>query len=197
MKNQIQRMLRAMSWADRESLKASCECPEAQAEALPLLAHVAAAEHVWLARLTNQAAAQPVWPQLTVAECERLVDENAAAYGSFLKGLGGHEFGVAIRYRNTKGEEFATSVIDILTHVVIHGAYHRGQIAKVLGRNGVKSVNTDFITFARSVEPLWRLTPHEPARTLDSTRMFPNEVHKRQSLATIHFVRKNGRYLAD
>jgi uncharacterized damage-inducible protein DinB len=44
-------------------------------------------------------------------------------------------------------------VIDILTHVVVHGAYHRGQIAKLLGRAGVAAVNTDYITFARVVEP--------------------------------------------
>jgi hypothetical protein len=29
----------------------------------------------------------------------------------------------------------------------------RGQIAKAFGRAGVPAVNTDFITFARSVEP--------------------------------------------
>jgi uncharacterized damage-inducible protein DinB len=153
MKKHIERMLRAMSWADRQSLKALRECPGAQAEALPLLAHVLAAEHVWLARLKNQEAAHPVWPQLTVAECEGIADDNAAAFTSYVGGLGESDLAAAIRYRNTKGDEFATSALDILTHVVIHGAYHRGQIAKVLGRNGVQAVSTDYIVFARSVEP--------------------------------------------
>lgn len=68
-------------------------------------------------------------------------------------GLSEADLGAVVRYRNTKGEEFATPVIDILTHVVVHGAYHRGQIAKALGRAGTRAVNTDYITFARSVEP--------------------------------------------
>ena len=38
-----------------------------------------------------------------------------------------------VEYRNTKNEEFATPLVNILTHVVIHGAYHRGQIARVIG----------------------------------------------------------------
>jgi hypothetical protein len=31
---------------------------------------------------------------------------------------------------STEGQEFVTPVIDILTHGVVHGAYHRGQIAR-------------------------------------------------------------------
>ena len=58
-----------------------------------------------------------------------------------------------MRYRNTKGDEYANSVLDILTHVVIHGAYHRGQIARIIGRAGGQSPNTDYIAFIRSVEP--------------------------------------------
>jgi uncharacterized damage-inducible protein DinB len=129
-------------------------CSEAQAEALPLFAHLLAAEHVWLARLRTREATVPVWPQLTLTECERLADENAAGYATFVGSRGENDLASLIRYRNTKGEEFTTSAIDILTHVVIHGAYHRGQIAKTLGRCGVQAVNTDYITFSRVVEPV-------------------------------------------
>jgi uncharacterized damage-inducible protein DinB len=152
-KAHIERMLRAMAWADRQVLAALRDCPAALAEALPLFAHVVAAEHIWLARLRRQEARQPVWPGLTRGECEGLASENAGGYAALLGALRDADLGMAIRYRNTKGEEFATSVLDILTHVVIHGAYHRGQIAKALGRAGVPAVNTDFITFVRSVEP--------------------------------------------
>ena len=41
-----------------------------------------------------------------------------------------------IDYRNQKGDEFSTAVIDIFTQVIIHGGYHRGQIAKIIGRTG-------------------------------------------------------------
>jgi uncharacterized damage-inducible protein DinB len=153
MKSHIERMVRAMAWADREVVAALRDCPAAQGEALPLLAHAVAAEHVWLTRLQGREARHAVWPRLTLPECEGLAAENAAGYAALLGGLSEADLGTAVRYRNTKGEEFATSVLDILTHVVIHGAYHRGQIAKALGRAGVQAVNTDYITYARSVEP--------------------------------------------
>jgi uncharacterized damage-inducible protein DinB len=146
-------MVRAMAWADRQVLAALRDCPAAQGDALPLFSHLVATEHIWLARLQRQEARHPVWPALTLQECEALAGENVAGYTALLGGLSETDLPVAVRYRNTRGEEFATSVLDILTHVVIHGAYHRGQIAKALGRAGVPAVNTDYITFARSVEP--------------------------------------------
>src|SRR5262245_28028228 len=146
-------MFRSMSWADREALAALNDCPAAQAEALPLLAHLLAAEHIWLARLEQRAARLAVWPPLTAAECEQLAAENEAGYRGFLAQTDSSPLGAPVRYRNTKRQEFATPVLDILAHVVIHGAYHRGQIAKCLGRSGGVVVNTDFITFARDVEP--------------------------------------------
>ena len=153
MKAHVERMLHSMAWADQQVLAALRACPAAQAEALPLLAHLLAAEHIWLSRLTHREASHPVWPQLTLAECANLAQENAAGYLALVGRLSASDLGAVLRYRNTKGEEFVTPVIDILTHVVIHGAYHRGQIAKALGRAGTPAVNTDYITFARSVAP--------------------------------------------
>jgi uncharacterized damage-inducible protein DinB len=153
MKSHIERMLRAMTWADRQSLEALRGCPTAHAEALPLFAHTLAAEHVWIARLRKSEPTIAVWPTLSIEDCDRIAAQNAAEYASFVGGLGEDGLAKTITYRNTKGDEFANTVIDILTHVVIHGAYHRGQIAKVLGRNGVSAVTTDYIIFARTIEP--------------------------------------------
>ena len=85
-----------------------------------------------MSRLRNQPAVLAVWPTLTVIECEELIDENAAGYESFVSGLDDNDFSAVVRYRNSQGDEFANTVIDILTQVVVHGAYHRGQIAKAL-----------------------------------------------------------------
>jgi uncharacterized damage-inducible protein DinB len=147
-------MVRSMAWADRLSLVALRRTPAAQAEALPLLAHLLAAEHVWLARLEQREARHAVWPTLSADECEILAAENEAGYRAFLARTSDNHLGTTIHYRNTKGQEFTTSVLDILTHAVIHGAYHRGQIAKAIGRSGGAPVNTDFITFVREDEPI-------------------------------------------
>jgi uncharacterized damage-inducible protein DinB len=153
MKTHITRMIRAMAWADQQMIAAIEESPGAPSDALKLLAHLLAAEHVWLARLRQQEPTHPVWPQLDMAACKSLAVDNALGYSDVVAGLSDEGLAAPIRYRNFKGDEFVNSAIDILTQVVTHGAYHRGQIAKALGGAGVPAVSTDFITYVRSVEP--------------------------------------------
>jgi uncharacterized damage-inducible protein DinB len=54
-----------------------------------------------------------------------------------------------ISYKNSTGKEFKKSIRDILTHVALHGQYHRGQINLLLRIDGMEPINTDFITFRR------------------------------------------------
>lgn len=50
-----------------------------------------------------------------------------------------------ISYRNSKGEAFANLIVDVLTHVILHSAYHRGQIASHMRDTGQTPAYTDFI----------------------------------------------------
>jgi uncharacterized damage-inducible protein DinB len=148
----LERMFRYVAWADQRSLGAVRATPAAHEDALPLMAHVLAAEHVWLSRLHGREPRASVWPQLSIDECDALAKENEAGYQSFLAQLGDEQLSELVHYHNMQGQEFATPVLDILTQVITHGPYHRGQIAKIIGRAGGTSVNTDFITFAREAE---------------------------------------------
>jgi uncharacterized damage-inducible protein DinB len=151
MKSHIVRMLRAMAWADQESLAALRDHPSSHPDALPLLAHVLGAEELWLARLESRQPACIGWPTLTIADCETLAAQNARGYQSYIEKLTDSGLTSQLGYRSAKGEEFTNSVLDILTHVVIHGAYHRGQIARIIGRAGGQTPNTDFIGYVRSL----------------------------------------------
>lgn len=122
-------------------------------EALRLLAHVLAAQRVWLLRLRGEDATIAVWPELGVEECRALMEENASAYAGLLSGLTPEGLERAVAYRNSRGEPFSTGVADVLLHVFAHGSYHRGQVALVLRRSGVDPVNTDYITFVREAPP--------------------------------------------
>ena len=54
-------------------------------------------------------------------------------------------FDEKIDYRNSKGEPFSSRVEDIITHVLIHSAYHRGQAALEMRAAGLQPAYTDFI----------------------------------------------------
>lgn len=153
MKAHLQRLFRYVAWADKRSFAALQNAPATHSEGLPLLSHVLAAEHVWLSRLLKREPRLPVWPTLTLEECEKLAAENENGYRDFFSRSTDEPFGTLVHYKNTKGQEFSTPAIDILMQVSTHGAYHRGQISRIIRQSGGAAVNTDFITFAREVEP--------------------------------------------
>lgn len=149
MKPYLERMFRFVFWADRRILAALREAPAAKTEAMPLQAHILAAEHVWLSRLQNREPRHVVWPMLSADECDQLLVENEAGYLAFFANFTDEQLTELRQYRNAAGQEFATPVIDILLQVSTHGGYHRGQIAKIIARYGSTPPGTDFIVFAR------------------------------------------------
>lgn len=148
----LRRLFDHVAWADERALAALAAAPEAsRAEPLRLLGHVLAAERVWLLRLRGEdAAAQPIWPALGLSECAALAAANAEAFTRYLAGLTDEAAAAEVSYANSRGASFRSRVADVLTHVALHGAYHRGQVAASLRAAGAEPVNTDFITFARA-----------------------------------------------
>ncbi len=149
----LARMFRYVAWADRRMLEALHAATAAHAEATPLMAHILAAESLWLSRLEQRDARHLVWPTLSLSECDALWAENEDGYRDYIAALNEDQLTTTVRYRNSQGQEFIAPILDILTQVITHGPYHRGQIAKIIGRSGSSAASTDFITYAREVEP--------------------------------------------
>jgi len=140
---QLERMFAYDDWANRE------EVPRARrsAPALRLLNHIIGAQWLWLARLRGEKAKMAVWPELDADAAASELDALRDAWREVLERASRSS---TIEYRNSKGEPWASSVDDILTHVIMHGAYHRGQIATVVRQGGETPAYTDFIHAARS-----------------------------------------------
>jgi uncharacterized damage-inducible protein DinB len=148
-KDYFDRLFRHGAWANQRALASLWDCPAAQVEGTPIMAHLLAAEHVWLSRLQRRDPALAVWPSLTLGECETLAAENGSGWTSYIGGLAAEGLRAEFEYRTSRGELFRNSVVDVLTQVVTHGGYHRGQIAKAVGRAGGVAAATDFILFVR------------------------------------------------
>jgi uncharacterized damage-inducible protein DinB len=150
---QVQEFIRLFAynhWANIEVLKSLKATETAPYKALALLAHVIAAEQLWLDRLQNGDAKIAVWPELTVGQCETQLGELNSTWTDYLDGLKQNSLTDTVSYTNTKGEFFTDTVSDVLMHVVMHGAYHRGQIALSLRQSGHTPPYTDFIHAVRS-----------------------------------------------
>ena len=137
-----------MRWAN-EQLGAALAGDPAPPDALRLFAHVVATEHLWHARIRGAPPRLAVWPVLSAAEAVAQASENVDAYGELLAGEDDASLERVISYRNSAGNDFRNTVAEIVTHVAMHGSYHRGQIAREMRRAGREPVYTDYIGYAR------------------------------------------------
>lgn len=137
-------------WANARILTALAASPSPHQKAQRLLAHLLLSERIWLLRLKGEDTSTiDKSAQLSLADCEELAAENQQAFTDLLNSLGEADLHSLVKYKNFKGTEFHTPIREILMHISLHGTYHRGQIAIVMGEQGDTPVDTDFITFCR------------------------------------------------
>lgn len=135
-------------WWAHEQLIAELQRMPPDAETLRLLAHVIATEHLWLSRIDSVQPRVAVWPALTLHEIVALETENRGRIRELVRQPDDSR-DQRVHYRNTAGNAFDNTVGEILTHVAMHGHYHRGQIARVMRTAGREPVYTDYIGFVR------------------------------------------------
>jgi uncharacterized damage-inducible protein DinB len=127
---------------------------------LEYYAHVLGAEHIWLARIARRPPEHAVWPALTLDECEALAERNRAECGALVAGMQPGDGDREIPYRNSAGDFFVSRLEDILLHVALHGAYHRGQVSLLVRQSGGVPAPTDYIAFVRGAPAATRADAH-------------------------------------
>jgi uncharacterized damage-inducible protein DinB len=147
------RMFAYDDWANRECLAAMRAARSVSPDMVGRMAHILSAQKLWLERILNQSQSMPVWPASTIEDCTALASEMSAAWRNYLTRLA-NQFAPGspedkIEYRNSKGQPWSSRVEDVLTHVLFHSAYHRGQIALQMRASGLEPAYTDFIHAVR------------------------------------------------
>lgn len=145
----LRRLFAYDDWANRETLAALQALASPPPRALGWLDHVLAAEVLWLSRLRGEPSPLAVWPELAFEQRARHLDELRDAWAALLDGLRPEGLAREIAYTNSQGEPWTSRVEDVLTHVVTHSAYHRGQIASALRAAGHEPPYTDLAHGAR------------------------------------------------
>ncbi|MGH9399361.1 MAG: DinB family protein [Thermoanaerobaculia bacterium] len=136
-------------WANRETLASLERAGQPPPRALALLAHLVGTEHLWHARLQGEKSRLAVWPDLALAACREEIAKLEGIWRGALGELTPDGLGRKVSYVNSKGESWESGVEDILMHVVFHGSYHRGQIAKLMREGGFEPAYTDYIHAVR------------------------------------------------
>ena len=146
--DQFRRQLTYNDWANRKTL-AAMEEQKADERSLALMAHLLSAERLWMERMQEEPPSSPVWPKADLDQCQKQAVEIGQLWREYLGGLGEDDLRRTASYKNSKGESFSSSIGEILTHVILHSAYHRGQIASHMRETGLVPAYTDFIHAVR------------------------------------------------
>ncbi len=136
-------------WANHEALRSLRSMSAPPARAVKLMAHIVNAEWLWMSRLKQEGHKVAVWPDYGLEEAEQQLPVLRSAWEKFLDTRTSGDLQRPAEYVNTKGERYRNTVQDILMHVVMHGTYHRGQIAAQVREAGGEPAYTDFIQAVR------------------------------------------------
>jgi len=129
------------------------------ARAVQLLAHVLAAQQIWLNRCMGMLPAQvKLWDDLNgdTVNLAAMITDNTNAWINYLNTLNDADFEKTINYKNTKGDAFAEQLGLIINHVINHGTHHRAQIGQQVKVDSESLPNTDFIFYLREKQH-WHL----------------------------------------
>lgn len=149
-----------VAWADtraRDAILTHADDSPARAQATRLYARLAAAEHV-CTRLEARAPVHGIWPDLSLDAAASLAIESGAGLRSIAM-RGTDELELEVEYRNSASHAFRNRVADVVTHVALHGSYHRGQIALMARHGDGTPAVTDYTAFVRGA-PLLRKGRH-------------------------------------
>src|SRR3989442_1321461 len=126
----LKRLFDYDDWANREEVRHLRALAKPPAKAIKILAHIIGTEWLFLGRLRHELKPAVVWPDLTLDQCEEQIER---LHGQWPREFGRND---AVEYVNSKGERWSSRADDILMHVIIHGGYHRGQIATLVRQSG-------------------------------------------------------------
>lgn len=145
----LQQLFTYDHWANAEAIRSLGAASRAPERAVKIMAHVLGAEWLWLARLRNEPSAVAVWPEWDMDEMRKSLESIKGEWSCYFAGLAEDKLSLDVAYLNTQGEKWANTVQDILMHVPMHSAYHRGQVASLLRESGNEPAYTDFIHCVR------------------------------------------------
>jgi uncharacterized damage-inducible protein DinB len=138
-----------LHWANQRILE-TLQNSEENKQANNLFSHILHAENVWYTRLKGADSSHiPIWEEVSLELCAEMVNQNHHNYTEFLSTLSNTNLNKLVSYKNSKRKEFHNTIREILTHVALHGQYHRGQINQLLRAADLEPINVDFITFKR------------------------------------------------
>ena len=145
MKEHYLELLGYENWAMQKIIPVLSESRDA--DALKLFSHILFAREIWFNRISGQNNPYD-FDGKSLEECVNAYQKNQTEWIKFIESV--EDFEIDVNYQTTEGKPFSDKLKNILTHVVNHSTYHRGQITNTL-KEKIKLPSTDFIFYLREI----------------------------------------------
>ena len=146
----FERLLAHDHWANGQVLSSLEALGEPPASLLTTFGHLLGAEACWLHRMTVGTDPPLDWESAGAAALRQVwVSDLPARWSAFLGDPKLSDPARTFTYRNWKDETWSCRVGDVLFHVLLHSAHHRGQVAAAVRAAGGEPGVTDFLHAAR------------------------------------------------
>lgn len=137
-------------WANERYLKFIEENQIANERVSRICGHVLVAQVLWIKRIIPvEMDDYSLWENYSLIEMNKMSETCYSVWKNFLEEYPDNAFSEIISYTNTQGLAFKTPVNEIISHVLYHGAYHRGQLAILIRDLGFTPPYTDYVAFLR------------------------------------------------
>ncbi len=139
-------------WSNEYIIKFITDMHDPPEKTLSIVSHIINAQILWLSRLKNISSEIKVWQLYKKNELIEMYSGTRLDFDFYLKTLEENHLSNTVVYVNSKGDKFESTVSDILTHLTLHSAYHRGQLVILMKPHISVLPSTDYIHYVRSVK---------------------------------------------
>lgn len=136
-------------WTNVRLIQAMQTTTDIPQRAKDLFNHLLATTRVWKSRMVGEMQNVEVWQEFKEEDWPQLLDQNYHLMKSFLEGLEEADLYRKVRYYNTKGISYETVISAIFTHLIVHSAYHQGQIVSLVKPFLISPPDLMYITYTR------------------------------------------------
>lgn len=149
MKNYLIHLLNYELWANQRVIQALETIDNPPTRAVAVMGHILAAQQVWFGRVIHETTFVSIWEDTPVSWMEETAQRQHRKIVNYITGLAEPELLQSFEYVNSKGESYQNTLLDILTHMSHHAAYHRGQVVQLIRPLLAEAPVTDFIVWVR------------------------------------------------
>ena len=147
----LRELFRYDDWANRRMIVAVRESGSDRCR--QILAHLLVTEDEYLGRLFGKdSTGFDFWPDLSIEECGELARTVAEKYEKLMRRFDDEGLDLWTRYRTSQGVPHENNFREMLTHVIIHSATHRGNLMLKLRDEGFEPPKIDYIIYLRETK---------------------------------------------